>query len=198
MIPSILQVGDVLLSSDIITEHFCCDLEACLGACCIEGESGAPVTLNEIAALEDAVPKVQHLLTHRALRQIEKEGVAYTDAEFDLVTNILDGKDCVFCFRNVKQVESLPSGCALCAVEGKSKPISCALYPIREKRFKDGTIGLNLHRWRICEAARKKGQNMGLPVYQFLREPLIKRFGAGWYEELEALVELLKKEGMIG
>ena len=197
MLPSILQVGNVLLSSDILTEQFCCDLDACLGACCIEGESGAPVTLDEVAALEEAVPKVQSLLTHRALRHIEKEGVAYTDAEFDLVTSILDGKDCVFCFRNAGQAEGLPQGCALCAVEGRAKPISCSLYPIREKAFNDGSIGLNLHRWRICEAARKKGREMRLPVYQFLRQPLIRRFGADWYAELEALVDLLKQEGML-
>ena len=117
--------------------------------------------------------------------------MAYTDEEGDLVTSIVNGKDCVFtCYEN---------GCCLCALErawrnGRTsfcKPMSCSLYPIREKTFRDGTVGLNYNRWKICECARRKGAELDLPVYKFLRQPLIRRFGEEWYRELEKAAEEL-------
>ncbi|MBQ2524765.1 MAG: DUF3109 family protein, partial [Prevotella sp.] len=126
----ILQVGNVLLSPDIITERFCCDYEKCKGACCIEGNAGAPVTLDEIGEIEEVLDDVWHDLSPQAQAVIDRQGVAYTDQEGDLVTSIVNGKDCVFtCYDN---------GNCLCALEkacraGKTsfmKPISCSLYPI--------------------------------------------------------------------
>ena len=180
----IIQVGNVLLSSDILTERFCCDLEACKGICCVEGDAGAPVTLDEIGGIEDALDTVWNDLSASAQAVLDKQGVAYTDREGDLVTSIVGGKDCVFtCYDD---------GVCLCALEKSyrtgatkfCKPISCALYPIREKRFDGGLIGLNYHRWTVCRDAVKKGRALDLPLYKFLKAPLIRRFGEEWYREL--------------
>ncbi len=184
MIP-IVQVGNVLLSPDILTRNFCCDLKACKGQCCVEGDAGAPVTLDEVAEIEDCLETVWSDLNASAQAMVDKQGVAYTDSEGDLVTSIVAGRDCVFtCYDG--------DGTCLCALErafraGKTrfcKPISCALYPIREKQFSDGSIGLNYHRWDICACGREKGRQLHLKVYQFLREPLVRRFGQQWYDEL--------------
>lgn len=188
-IPPILQVGDVLVSSDILTEEFCCDLDVCKGACCVEGDAGAPVTLEEIAVLEDDVDKVWNRLSAGAKAEINAHGVAYTDREGDLVTSIVDGKDCIFTFKADCHMQGLPEGCTLCMVEDH-KPISCALYPIREKNIA-GTVCLNLHKWDVCREAFKKGRSLHLPVYKFLKGPLVRRFGETWYEELCEVAEVV-------
>lgn len=131
-------------------------------------------------------------LSAAAQAVIDQQGVAYTDRDGDLVTSIVNGKDCVFTCYNEK-------GCCFCATEkafreGRTswcKPISCYLYPIREKRFAGGLIGLNYHRWNVCSEAVKRGRELNLPVYKFLRDPLIKRFGEEWYKELEGVAEAL-------
>lgn len=186
-VPPILDIDGVLISSDILTEYFCCDYEKCKGICCVEGDAGAPVTLDEVAAIENVLDEVWPELSASAQSVIDRQGVAYADKDGDLVTSIVRGKDCVFtCYYN--------DNC-LCALEKVAKqkaaansqfvkPISCALYPIREKRFADGLVGLNYHRWDVCRDAREKGRQLGMPVYQFLKEPLIRRFGEAWYQEL--------------
>ena len=203
-IPPILQIGNVLLSSDILTEEFCCDLDVCHGACCVEGDAGAPVTLDEIAEIEDSLDTVWPMLSASAQAVIDHQGVAYTDRDGDLVTNIVNGKDCVFT-TPIKPMGPMgpmsPMGTFVgCAFESAfrqgrckfCKPISCALYPIREKTFSDGSVGLNYHRWDICQCGRDKGRRLHLPVYKFLKEPLIRRFGEEWYQELcEVAAQLL-------
>lgn len=188
----ILQVGKVLLSTEIVTEYFCCDLSACHGQCCVDGESGAPLTLDEAAELERLLPTIEDSLSAEARKVIADQGVAYVDVEGDLVTSIVNGQDCVFtCYED---------GCCLCAAERAyreqltdwCKPISCALYPIREKRLSNGYIGLNYHRWSVCDPARRKGQELRLPLYRFLKAPLTRRFGEAWYKELEAAVDALQ------
>lgn len=197
-----MEIGGVLISSDIITERFCCDLEACGGACCIEGDAGAPVAEAEVAELRGALDAVWPLLPARSQSAIDRRGVVYTDAEGDLVTNIVDGRECVFAYRpggGEDAATGLPAGCCLCALERAwrggltsfAKPVSCALYPIREKRFAGGLVGLNLHRWDICRAAFERGRELGMPVYRFLREPLVRRFGQAWYDELCEVAELI-------
>lgn len=193
----ILQVGDVLLSPEILTERFCCDYEKCRGICCVEGNAGAPVTLDEIGEIEDVLDDVWPDLSAQAQSVIDRQGVAYNDPEGDLVTSIVGGKDCVFtCY---------DGGNCLCALErafrqGRThfcKPISCSLYPIRAKRFGDGSVGLNYHRWAICRDAVRKGEELDIPVYKFLREPLIRCFGEAWYKELEALADELRSQGLL-
>ena len=190
----ILQLDDVLLSSDIITEFFCCDYDKCKGICCVEGDAGAPVLMDEIAELEDCLDCVWHDLSAQAQAVIDQQGVAYSDRDGDMVTSIVNGKDCVFtCYDG----ES-----CLCALErayreGKTrfcKPISCSLYPIREKQFSNGFIGLNYHRWDVCSDAVRKGRAENVRVYEFLKEPLTRRFGKEWYADLCALAkEILER-----
>lgn len=190
----ILEVSDVLVSSDIITECFCCDLDACKGICCVEGDAGAPVTLDEIGAIEGSLDAVWGDMSAQAQAVVDRQGVAYTDRDGDLVTSIVGGKDCVFtCYEN---------GCCLCALEKAyrsglaefCKPISCALYPIREKRFGGGITALNYNRWDVCRDAVKKGRELKLPVYRFLEGPLVRRFGREWYDELCAVAQAYTSE----
>ena len=196
-LPPILDVGGVLISSDLLTEYYCCDYEKCKGICCVEGDAGAPVTLDEIAGIEDALDTVWGDLSASAQAVIDKQGVAYTDQEGDLVTSIVRGKDCVFtCYDG--------DNC-LCALEKAfrqnktrfCKPLSCSLYPIREKNFGNGVIGLNYNRWEICRDAIEKGRALGIPLYQFQKEPLIRRFGEAWYQELVDTVKELKAQGYL-
>ncbi|MCH5308126.1 MAG: DUF3109 family protein [Prevotella sp.] len=183
-IPPILDIGGILISSEILTEPFCCDYEKCKGICCVEGDAGAPVSMEEIANIEEVLGIVWSDLSASAQSIIDRQGVAYTDKDGELVTSIVRGRDCVFtCYDG--------DNC-LCALEkayrnGKTKfckPISCALYPIREKNFGGGLVGLNYNRWVVCRDAIEKGKALGLPVYKFLKEPLIRRFGQEWYDEL--------------
>ena len=158
----------------------------------MEGDAGAPVTLDEIAGIEESLDEVWGDLSASAQSVIDRQGVAYTDQDGDMVTSIVGGKDCVFTCHS--------DGCCFCALEkayrdGRikfCKPISCALYPIREVQLKNGLVGLNYHRWDVCKAAVKKGRELQLPVYKFLREPLIHRFGEEWYKALEAAAEELQ------
>ena len=218
-LPPILEVGGVLISSEILTEKFCCDYEKCKGICCVEGDAGAPVTLDEISSIEEMLDDVWPELSASAQSVIDKQGVAYADRDGDLVTSIVRGRECVFA-RSVAP-DSSSSGeenfdgeessdlCWLCMLEKFArekaaansnlsilnsqfiKPISCALYPIREKNFDNGLVALNYHRWAICKDAIEKGKALNLPVYKFLKEPLIRRFGQAWYDELCEVAELL-------
>lgn len=214
----IIEIKDTLVSMDILTEEFCCDLEACKGKCCIEGDAGAPVDLDEIMELENVLDDVWDDLSANAQAVIDKQGVAYTDREGDLVTSIVNGKDCVFTYYSPLPTspgggeanDTSPLGehegglCCLCATEkafrsGKTKwckPISCALYPIRVKQLRNGLTALNYHRWDICRDGIKKGRELHLPLYKFLRDPLIRRFGQEWYDELCLVAEEIKKQGV--
>ena len=187
----IIEIDNILVSEDILTEEFCCDLDACKGICCVEGDAGAPVTLDEIGGIESALNDVWDDMSASAQAVVDKQGVAYTDRDGDLVTSIVGGKDCVFtCYQD---------GCCLCALErayrdGRTafcKPISCALYPIREKRLSNGMTALNYNRWDVCRDAVRKGRELHLPVYKFLREPLTRRFGDDFYQKLSAAADML-------
>lgn len=192
-----LQIQDKLVSLDVAERCFCCDLSKCLGECCIEGDAGAPITEAEHEELKKLVDVVKEDLSPAAREVIEKNGVAYVDEEGDLVTQIVDGRNCVFTTYG-------PGGMCLCALEkafreGRSsfrKPISCYLYPLRVTEYDDFTA-VNYHRWKICRCAEKKGRALGIPLYKFMREPLIEAFGQEWYDELvmacEAYIEEYKK-----
>ena len=189
------QIQNTLVTLDIVEQFFCCDLEKCLGACCIEGDAGAPVTPAEVSEIQKVLPVIEHEMLPRAIEEVRSRGVAYTDPEGDLVTTLLDGRNCAFtCYG--------PGGVCLCAIEkarregrikGFLKPASCALYPIRVKEYPTYTA-LNYHRWKICRPAEQLGRKKGIRLYQFLREPLIARFGQKWYDELVANCELYLKE----
>lgn len=188
------QIGHTIVASDIIEENFLCDLSACKGECCVEGESGAPLTHEEVDILEEILPHVWNDLSYEAQLIIKEQGVAYEDHDGDMVTSIVKGKDCVFTYYDER-------GICKCAIEkaykeGKIdfyKPVSCHLYPIRLDKYKDFTA-VNYHRWRVCKAAVALGNKQGLKIYQFLKEPLIRQFGKKWYEELEFVAEEYNKQ----
>lgn len=182
-LPPMLIVGNVLVHMDVVTEKFCCDIEKCHGLCCEEGDAGAPVTLDEMAAIEGELDSLWPRLSAGAQSMIDRQGVAYIDPEGEMVTTIVNGRDCAF--RGCK-------GCLLSA-----KPISCDLYPIRVKEFNGGLAGIAYHRWDICKDAVVKGQELNMPLYVFLRKPLIRRFGAAWYDELCLTVDEMRKEGLL-
>ena len=179
-----VEIQNTVVSLDILTEYFCCDYETCKGACCVEGDAGAPVEEEEIAVLEEAAEKNWDRLTRLGRKQIDAEGVVYIDKTGDLVTSIVNNRDCVFAQRNEK-------GQTYCTIQS-CKPISCALYPIRLSKMGDYTA-LNYHRWDICRCARELGKAKGIRVYQFLKEPLVRRFGEEWYEELTLVAQELER-----
>lgn len=195
-----VQIDDVIVPLDIFREPFCCDLGACGGACCVEGDAGAPITMEEAAELEAALPAVEGDLGSEAKALIREQGVGYVDEEGDLVTSIVRGRDCVFTCYDAQ-------GCCRCAVEkaaregrlhgGFRKPISCFLYPLRVTQYKD-FCALNYHRWEVCAAAREKGRREGVLLYRFLREPLEARFGKAWYAELLEVAAELGRQGYLG
>lgn len=202
-----LEILGTLVSLDLFKVMFCCDLTKCHGMCCVEGDEGAPVNIEEIEKLEASLPIVWDELSKSAQQKIDAEGVVYPDRDGDLVTQIINGKDCVF----VKYDNISPDGgktkgprCALCAIDGAyrqgkfdwQKPISCALYPVRLTQIGD-MVGVNVHKWDVCEPARQLGKKLQLPVYKFLKEPLIQRFGQEWYDEVCLAAEELKKAGYL-
>lgn len=190
-------IGDVVVSFDVLKEKFCCDLDLCKGVCCIEGDAGAPVDLEEVGKLEEVLPAVWKELSPEARTIIDRQGVAYTDEEGDLVTSIVNGKDCVFTCHDEK-------GYCYCAIEkayreGRCdfyKPVSCHLYPIRISDY-GPYKAMNYHRWDVCKAAVALGENKDMPVYRFLKEPLIRKFGKEWYDELEVVATELRKQLML-
>lgn len=188
---------NTLVTLDVVERFFSCDLDSCLGQCCIDGDAGAPLTSTEEEKIKEILPLIWEDLLPRAKQEIEQNGISYLDPEGELVTQILDNSNCVFsCYA--------PGGMCICAIEkayreGKidfMKPISCALYPLRLKTLSNGSIAVNYHRWKICKSAEVMGRSKGIRVYQFLKEPLIRRFGQEWYDELVANCELYIKQYM--
>jgi hypothetical protein len=182
---------NTLVTLDVVERFFCCDIDSCLGQCCIDGDAGAPLTADEEAEIKKILPDIWDDLLPRAQQEIEQNGISYHDPEGELVTQILDNSNCVFsCYA--------PGGKCICAIEkayrdGRisfMKPISCALYPLRLKTLSNGSVAVNYHRWKICKSAEVLGRSKKIRVYEFLKEPLIRRFGQAWYDELVANCKL--------
>ena len=181
-----LEIQNTLVSLDLAEQFFCCDLDSCLGECCIEGDAGAPITEEEKKKIEEILPEIYDELLPAAKREIDSNGVAYIDEEGDLVTSIIDGRNCVFtCYE--------AGGMCHCAIErayrqGRidfCKPVS---YPT--------FTAVNYHRWKICKCAELLGRKNGVRLYQFLKGPLERRFGKEWYAELcEACEAYLSEYG---
>lgn len=179
-----LVIKDSLVSLDLIERYFVCDLDSCLGQCCIDGDAGAPLLEEERDAIDKNMEKILPFLNPSARRVIEEEGSSYIDPDGDLVTQIVEGKDCVY-------TTYAEGGKCLCALEkayreGKLpqlKPSSCHLYPVRLKKIGDMTA-VNLHRWKICKCAEILGRAKKIRAYEFLKDSLIRKFGQEWYDEL--------------
>lgn len=202
-----IEIQGTLVSLDLFSEYFCCDLTKCHGLCCVEGDEGAPVALSEVDELERAYAVVKDQLPPKAQAEIERQGVVYADRDGELVTSIVDGKDCAFVrYDNISPDGGKTRGprCALCAIDGAfrqgrlhwQKPISCALYPVRISQV-GGVPALNYHRWDICRPAVELGRRLRLPLYQFLKDPLVRRFGQAWWDECHLAYGELRKAGYI-
>ncbi len=194
---NMVEIQDTLVSLDMFSEMFACDYGTCKGACCVEGDAGAPVDMDEVPALEEAAEAVWDELTPEAQEVINEQGVVYIDDDGGFVTSIVNDRDCVFA---VKDAE----GNTLCAIdrafrEGRlevDKPISCALYPARLSEV-GGMTAVNYHRWDICRCACELGKKQGTRVYQFLKAPLVRRFGQAWWDEADVVCGELQKQGYI-
>lgn len=180
-----LQIDDTIISLDLFDEQFVCDIAQCKGICCVEGDAGAPLAAEEVTLIEELLPKVWNELTPKAQEVINAQGVSYIDEDGEPVTSIINGGECVFtCFD-----DNGVCGCIFekAYSEGRiewKKPISCHLYPVRLQKYHDFTA-VNYHRWTVCHCARQLGQQQGVPVFRFLKEPLVRRFGEEWFEQLE-------------
>lgn len=183
-----LQIGRALVSLDVIEKKFICDISKCCGACCVEGDSGAPLEEEEKLIIHEIYPRISKYLTEDSIKEIEKQGTFVVDADGDLVTPIINGKECVYTI--------FDKGVAMCAIEKAFhdgvvdflKPVSCQLYPIRITKYEEFDA-VNYNKWSICKAARELGFREGTPVYKFLKEPLIRKYGQDWYQELEYAAE---------
>lgn len=192
-----LQIKDTLVSLDLAEKFFCCDVSKCLGECCIEGDAGAPITEEERETIDRLLPAFEDKLLPSAKERIAEEGTSYLDPDGDLVTQIVDGRNCIYtCYA--------PGGVCQCAIEcayneGKTgafrKPASCALYPVRVTKYPTFTA-VNYHHWKICRSAEQLGKEKGIRLYQFLKRPLTEYFGDEWYAELcEAIEAYLAEYG---
>jgi hypothetical protein len=181
----IVQIENHLISTEIFDQKFVCDLQACKGACCVEGDSGAPLSNAEEELLKTHFEKIAPFMSEEGIEAVKTNGVSYQDQDGDIVTTLINGQDCAFVFRDEK-------GIAKCSIEKAhrekkidfNKPISCHLYPIRIKKFGDFTA-INYKKWKICEPACHCGEKLNISVYRFLKEPLIRAFGETFFKELE-------------
>jgi len=183
-------VGEAYVSDDIKDKMFVCDLEKCKGACCIEGDMGAPVAFEEIAIMEKILPKVKPYLSKAGLAAIDKKGIVESDGDGGWATTTIgSNKECVFAIYDERK--TLKCGIEQAYLDGKvkfQKPISCHLYPIRITKY-DQYDAVNYERWDICKPACSNGKKLGVPLYKFLKGPLIRKYGEPWYNELVKLID---------
>ncbi len=178
------QVGKTIISDDLFEEEFVCNLADCKGICCVEGDSGAPLEEAEKEILERIYPIIKEYLTPEGIEAIEQQGKYVLDMDGDLTTPLINGRECAY-------VTKAENGTYLCGIEKAyrekkinwPKPVSCHLYPVRVKEFPEFQT-LNYHQWDICSSACALGQSLKVPLYKFLKEPLIRKFGQDWYDEV--------------
>lgn len=188
-----IQIDDKIISIDVFQKKYICDLSKCKGECCVEGDSGAPLEDEETSILEDIYPIVEPYLNEKSRDEIAKQGKWVIDQDGDKVTPIINGRECVYSYQE-------PDGTWKCAIEkayyeGKisfKKPISCHLYPIRVTHYKTFDA-LNFHEWFVCKPALELGSKIGTPVYKFLKEPIIRKFGENFYKEMEEVAPEVEK-----
>jgi len=187
-----IEIDGVIVSADILTEPFSCDLAVCRGACCVEGNAGAPLELEEVGILERDYDTYSQFMTPEGRMAVENQGFMVVDQDGDYTTPLIEERECAYSYRE--------NGITLCAVERAAKegltefvkPLSCHLYPVRLTKLNNGSVGLYYHRWDICASAVSCGRKSNIKVYQALSDPLSKHFGAGFYAALTEAEEYLK------
>lgn len=195
-----IAINHTLISEDIFDKKFVCDLNACKGECCVSGDSGAPLNIKELKILDKIYNSVKPYMNEKGIATVDKQGTYVLDKDGDYTTPLVsDGAECAYVFFDEKNI-------AKCAIEqaylagktdpiavGWKKPISCHLYPIRITEYKEYDA-VNYHSWHICKPACECGQQLNVPVYKFLKEPLVRKYGDAWYEELEAVYQVYNKK----
>lgn len=189
-----IEIDDKIVSTDILSECFACDLALCKGICCVEGDAGAPLEIDEVDILEEEYENYAPYMTEEGRQEVQRQSFMVVDSDGDYTTPLVDNAACAYAFEE--------NGVTFCAIErayreGKCsfiKPISCHLYPIRVMQFRNGSYGLNYHRWAVCKSAVECGKKIGLPLYKALKEPITRRFGEDFYHSLECAEELLKEQ----
>ena len=184
-----IKVGDVLVSDEIKTVEFVCHLEKCKGACCVEGDLGAPLEDNELPLMHEIQSAVSPYLTGEGKKAIEDQGPYILDEDGDYSTPTVSGRECAYSHYDSRGI--LKCGIEQAYLDGKTtfrKPISCHLYPIRVTKKRD-LEAVNYHKWDVCSDACKLGQSLQVPLYKFLKDPLIRKYGVTWYDTLVSLIE---------
>jgi hypothetical protein len=188
------QLGKTIVSEEIIERDFMCNLSACKGACCIDGDAGAPLEKEELGILEEIYPKLVPFLREEGIEAIKGQGNYITNEEGEKETPLIDGADCAYVIFDENNV-------ALCAIEEAynqgeinfKKPISCHLYPVRIQDYSEFSA-VNYHSWQICDDACTLGSELQIPVYKFVKQALIRKFGEKWYNELEEVAKKHEKK----
>ena len=190
----LVEIGNKIVSTDIFSEQFTCDLNKCKGACCVKGNGGAPLNENEVDKIQNNIEKIKPYMSKSGIETVNREGVYYLDEEDTPATKLIDKKECCFGYCDEDEI-------AKCSIETAykagdinfNKPESCHLYPIRTKEFNEFTA-INYETWDICSPACSLGKSLKVPVYQFLKEPIIRVFGSSFFEELTKVDQELNKQ----
>lgn len=186
------QLGKTIVSEDIIKTDFLCNLSACKGACCVDGDAGAPLEQEEVQILKDIYPRVKPFLRKAGIAAIEEQGTSIVTENGELETPLINGADCAYVIFDEKKT-------ALCGIEEAynqgeiswKKPLSCHLYPVRVKDYSEFSA-VNYNKWYICDDACTLGKELQVPVYKFVKEALIRKFGEDWFIELEKVAATYK------
>lgn len=189
-----IQIDDTIISQDILDYEFVCNLNACKGACCVEGDAGAPIDEDELEILKEIFPKVRPFMSEEGIKSVEEQGFFVLGEDGEWETPLINKGECAYVIRDEKNI-------TLCAIEQAynageiswKKPISCHLYPIRLGKYSTFTA-VNYNQWSICSEACSLGKTLQVPVYQFVKEALIRKFGNEWFEVLHQAATELKKE----
>ena len=183
------QLGKTIVSEEVINKDFICNLNSCKGGCCIDGDAGAPIEKEEVKILKDIYPKVKPYLRSEGISAIERFGTSIQNEVGEIETPLIDGADCAYVIFDEKNT-------ALCGIEEAynqgdiewKKPISCHLYPVRVKQY-SSFAAVNYHKWSLCDDACSLGKELQVPIYKFVKEALIRKFGEDWYAELEHMAK---------
>lgn len=189
------QIGNTIVSDEVLEREFVCNLTACKGQCCVDGDAGAPLDKDETAILEEIYPKIKPYLRPEGIAAIEQQGTWIVGEDGDFETPLVNNSECAYVI--------FDGDTALCGIEQAyneglvdwKKPISCHLYPIRIKEYTQFSA-INYHRWHICDDACALGKELEVPVYKFLKEPLIRKYGESWYAELEQVAIQWQKQSL--
>lgn len=184
-----IAIDNTIVSEYLIEKKFVCDIAVCKGECCVAGDSGAPLDEEEIAVLENILDEVKPYIPPDGIEAIKQQGVFVLDEDGDYTTPLVEGKHCAFVY--------FDNNVAKCAIEkafyeGKinwKKPISCHLYPVRITKYKNYDA-VNYHQWDVCKPARQCGSKLNVPLFRFLKEPLVRKYGENWYKKLELAYQI--------